>query len=708
MQRRQFIQLSAGTLTALLLQPTAQVAEAAPLLDVLNAPWPGPYLGLPPFDKIKMSDFDSALETAMKSYRAELRQIVVNRAASTFESVIVALENSGRAYNRISTLFGVYTSTKNTAEMQALERKWSPKFAAFRDEMIQNSALFAKVSQVYRSSQKDPKLSGEQRRLAWVYYDMFAHSGAQLNEAQKKELRETNQKLAALYTKFSQNVLADEENEHVVLDKPEDFAGLPDTLVAAVKAAAKDKKLEGKGIVRNTRSAIEPFLTYSSRRDLREKVFKMYVSRGDNANAHNNNQIVSQILELRAKFAHLLGNKTYAHWKLENSMAKKPETAMKLMMDVWPAAVARVKEEVAEMQALADREGAKHKIEAWDYRYYAEKVRKAKYDLDENEVKPYLQLEKMRDAIFYMAKRLYAFEFKQIQGVPLIHPDVTVYEVTRKGKTCGVWYFDPYARNGKSSGAWMNEYRTQEKFSKDVFPIVSNNANFIKASPTLLSFDDAETLFHEFGHALHGLNSNAHYPTVAGTNTPRDFVEFPSQLHENWFKTPEILSKFAIHYKTGEAIPKSLLEKIEKAATFNQGFAVTEFMASAIVDMKLHLDPTGKIDPAAFEKKTLQELGMPSEIVMRHRIPQFNHLFSGDGYSAGYYSYLWSQVLDHDAWEVFEEAGDPFDAKAAEKLQRCIMSVGNTMDPAQAYRNFRGRDPQIRGYLKAHGFPTKS
>ncbi len=408
---------------------------------------------------------------------------------------------------------------------------------------------------------------------------------------------------------------------------------------------------------------MEPFLTYSDRRDLREKVWRTYYSRGDNGDAHDNNAIITEILKLRAERAKLLGYPTHAHWRLENAMAKTPERAMALMEAVWTPAVARVHEEVADMQAIADKEGAKITIAPWDYRYYAEKVRKDKYDLDQNEVKPYLQLEKLREAMFWVAGELYGFQFTPVTDVPVYHPDVRVWKVSDPaGAHVGLWYFDPYARPGKRSGAWMNAYRSQERFDGAVTTIVSNNANFVKGKPgepILVSWDDASTLFHEFGHALHGLNSSVTYPSLSGTAVARDFVEFPSQLNEHWLETPEVLNRFALHYQTGKPMPKELVDKIERSSKFNQGFDTVEYLASALVDMKLHLAGDQTIDPRAFERDTLKALGMPSEIVMRHRTPQFSHVFSGDGYSAGYYSYLWSDTLTADAFEAFTRGGRP-------------------------------------------------
>ncbi len=439
----------------------------------------------------------------------------------------------------------------------------------------------------------------------------------------------------------------------------------------------------------------------------------MFVDRGDGGGQHDNNAIVAEILALRAERARLLGYETHAHWRLENAMAGTPERAMELMEAVWTPAVARVREEVADMQALADTEGAGITIEPWDYRYYAEKVRQARYDLDANEVKPYLQMDRLREGMFWVAGELFGFAFAPAAGVPVFHPDVAVWEVTDRtsGRHVGLWYFDPYARAGKRSGAWMNAYRTQERFDGEVTTLVSNNSNFVQGrpgEPVLISWDDARTLFHEFGHALHGLASSVRYPSLAGTSVPRDYVEFPSQLLEHWLATPEVLQRFAVHHETGEPIPQALVDRIERAATFNQGFATIEYLSSALVDMRLHLAGARPIDPDAFERETLVELGMPREIVMRHRTPQFQHVFGSDGYSAGYYSYLWSDVLTADAYGAFTEAGGPYDRAVAERLVRHVFSSGNTVDPAAAYRAFRGRDARVEALMQKRGFPAGS
>jgi peptidyl-dipeptidase Dcp len=498
-----------------------------------------------------------------------------------------------------------------------------------------------------------------------------------------------------------------------MLTSEKDLAGLPPSFVAAAAATAEERGKKGQWAIANTRSSMEPFLTYSDRRDLREKVWRTYYSRGDNGDAHDNNKIITEILRLRAERAKLLGYATHAHWRVEDQMARTPDRAMGLMEEVWKPAVARVHEEVADMQAVADKEGAKITIEPWDYRYYAEKVRKARYDLDENEIKPYLQLEKLREGMFWVAGQLFGFQFSPVSGVPVAQADIRVYEVkSADGKHVGLWYFDPYARPGKRSGAWMNEYRTQERFAGEVPTIVSNNANFVKGAagaPILVSWDDATTMFHEFGHALHGLSSNVSYPSLAGTNVARDYVEFPSQLLEHWLETPEVLNKYAVHYQTGRPIPAALVEKIKRASKFNQGFATVEYLAAALVDMKMHLAGDVATSPDAFERDTLARLGMPKEIVMRHRTPQFQHVFADDGYSAGYYSYLWADTLSADAWEAFTEAkGGPYDKELAKRLWQYVFSAGNTVDPAEAYRQFRGKDAGTSALMRKRGFPEPS
>jgi peptidyl-dipeptidase Dcp len=690
--------------------PAAASAAAAPAGAASNpllAEWTGPYGGVPPFDRVRVQDFRPALETAMAENLAEIERIAANPAPPTFENTLAAMERAGRSLERVSTSYGIWSSNMNTPDFQAVEREMAPRLAAFSDQITQNTALFRRIEAVYNSPEK-ARWTPEQQRLAWRYYTNFVRAGAQLDAAKKARLSEINQRLAGLYTNFSQNVLADESSQTVVIENEADLAGLPQSLRDAAAAAATAKGMPGKWVITNTRSSTDPFLTYSDRRDLRERVWRMFVNRGD-AGATDNNANISEILKLRAERANLLGYPTHAHWRLENAMAGTPERAMELMEAVWTPAVARVRQEVADMQQVANAEGAGITIEPWDYRYYMEKVRKARYDLDQNAVKPYLQLDRLREGMFWVAGELFGFTFTPVTGVPVYHEDVRVWEVKDRasGRHVGLWYFDPYARPGKRSGAWMNAYRSQERFDGPVTTIVSNNSNFVKAAPgepVLISWDDATTLFHEFGHALHGLSSNVTYPSLSGTAVARDYVEFPSQLLEHWLWTPEVLQRFAVHYQTGQPIPQELVDRIKRASTFNQGFMTVEYLASALVDMKLHLAGNADIDPDAFERETLAALGMPREIVMRHRTPQFGHVFSSDGYSAGYYSYLWSDVITADAAEAFVEGGGYYSPEVARRLRENIFSVGNTVDPAEGYRAFRGRDPQVEALMRKRGF----
>jgi peptidyl-dipeptidase Dcp len=676
--------------------------------NILLQPWTGPYNGVPPLDKIAIADFKPALLTSMTEAEDEINRITGNAEAPTFANTIEALEKSGQTFSRVINLYYVWSSNMNTPAFQDIDTEMQPVIAAYFDKFNQNTALFNRIAAVYNSPNERKKLDAEQVRLLDKYYNDFVFNGAMLDAEAKQRVADINQKLASLNTKFSQNLLADEEDRIIELTE-EQAKALPEAIRENAAEIAKSKGKSG-WVVSNTRSSIEPFTTYCSDRALREKAYKMFINRGDNGDANDNNALITEILQLRAERAQLLGFDTHAHWRLSNKMAKTPDKAMDLLLNVWTPAVARVKEEVADMQALANKENANITIEAWDYRYYAEKVRKAKYDIDENEVKPYMQLEKMREGMFWMAGELFNYDFSLLTNVPVFHPDVAVYKVSDKtsGKQVGLWYFDPYAREGKRSGAWMTAYREQSRNNGDVTTIVSNNSNFIKGKPgepILISFDDANTLFHEFGHALHGLASNVTYPKLSGTNVATDYVEFPSQILERWLSTPEILNKFALHYKTGEPIPQELVKRIENASRFNNGFGTVEYLASALIDMKLHLAGGIKIDPDAFEKAELAALGMPSEIVMRHRTPQFAHIFADDGYSAGYYSYLWSDVLSADAYEAFTEAGGAYDKVVGKRLIDNVFSVGGTVDEAEGYKAFRGKDPSIAALMAARGFP---
>ena len=706
MLRRTFLQTAAATamIGSLKMNLPAFAAEGAsdPMLDV----WTGAHGGFPPFDKITADLIKPALMKGMDLNRAEIEAIAANPEAPNFENTLAAMENAGRAMDRASTIYNIYTSVLNDKQMQAVEAEMSPVLSAFYDDITQNDALFQRIKAVFEA-RESAGLTDEQKRLAETVYKNFVRRGEALGVTDKARMKEINQALAGLYTKFGQNVLTDEEEDALVLESEADLAGLNAGLIESYRASAEGRGLAGKWAIANTRSSMEPFLTYSTRRDLREKGWRMWTSRGDKNGATDNKGVIRDILKLRAERAKLLGFASHAHWATDNNMAGTPDAAMALMMQVWEPAVARAREEIADMQKVADGENAGFAIEAWDYRFYAEKVRKAKYDIDDSEVKPYLQLGKLLEAMFWASGELYGLAFAKVEDVPVYHPDVTVYEVTREGKRVGLHFFDPYARGGKSSGAWMNAYRTQERFREETTPIVSNNSNFVKAGagqPVLISWDDASTLFHEFGHALHGLNSNVTYPTLAGTAVKRDFVEFPSQINEHWLPTPEVLSRFAIHAETGAAMPEALLKKIEAAKHFNQGFATVEYLASAIYDMKIHVESaSAEIDPAAFEKSALDELGLPKEIVMRHRPTAFGHIFSGDGYSAGYYVYLWADALTADAWELFAEKG-AYDKATAKSFLDNILSVGNSIAPDEAFRRFRGRDVDTGALMRDRGF----
>jgi peptidyl-dipeptidase Dcp len=658
------------------------------------APWTGPWGGVPAFDKIQVAHFKPAIEDGMAAQLAELEAITSNASAPTFENTIVAFEKSGAALTRSMSLFGVWSGGLSTPDFQALETELSPKLSAFRDSIIQNSKLFARIKTVYDGGRAG--LNEEQQRLLWRHYTSFTRHGAHLPDDKKRELSALNQQLATLTTRFSQNQLGDEEEDVLVIESREELAGLPESQISAAAAEATRRGRPGVWMISNSRSAMEPFLISSSNRALRERGWRMWTSRGDNGNARDNNKIAAEILLLRAKKAKLLGFATFAHWRLDDAMAKDPQNALDLMISVWTPAREQFRKDVKEIEALAG-----FKIEPWDYRAYAEKLRKAKYDIDLEELKPYLQLERLREAMFWVAKQLYGLRFEKRDGLPVFHPDVSVYEVWRDQKAVGLWYFDPYARPGKQSGAWMSAYRDQQRADGEVLTLVSNNSNFIKGQPTI-SWDDARTLFHEFGHALHGLLSNVTYPSLSGTNVVRDFVELPSQLNEHWLSTPEVLAFLA--NEKGESIPADLVARMEKARTFNEGFATAEAQSSAIVDMKLHLAGETPIDPKKFEAGILQEIGMPPELVMRHRIPHFGHIFSGDGYAAGYYSYIWAEVLERDVYQAFLEAGGPYDREVATRLHDTVLSVGDTVDPAAAFRAFRGRDPTADALLRAKGF----
>lgn len=687
----------------------ASSASQAGENNILLQAFKGPYGGVPAFDKMSLSDLEPAFEKAMAINLKEIEAIANNPAPPTFENVIVALEKAGAELSRIYTYYGIWRSNKSSPEFREIQGKLSPKLSAFSTKIIQNEKLFSRVKAVYESDEMK-QLTPEEQRVTWMRYNRFARNGATLDGEAKKRYAEINQELATLHTQFSNNVLADEEN-YVTYITEDQLDGLPASFVTAAKAAADARGESGKYAITNTRSSMDPFLTYSTNRELREKVWRTYYNRGDNGDTFDNNDIIKRILTLRDERVALLGYDNYAQWRLEDRMAKNPENAMDLMMKVWPAAIARVEEEVADMQAIADAEGADITIAPWDYRFYAEKVRQAKYDLDSNEVKQYLQLGKLREAMFYVAGRLFNFNFTPVEAgkVPVFHEDVKVWEVTDKtsGEHIGLWYLDPFARKGKRSGAWATTYRSYTTFDGKKTVLSSNNSNFVKGAEgeaTLISWDDAETYFHEFGHALHFLSANVKYPS--SHSGVRDYTEFQSQLLERWLTTDEVINQFLVHHETGEPIPAQLVEKIKKASTFNEGFKTTEYMASAIMDLKYHTTDPSKIDPDTFEREQLEQLDMPEEIVMRHRSPHFGHVFSSEGYAAAYYGYMWAEVLTADAAEAFMEApGGFYDEEVGERLVKYLFSVRNAMDPAEAYRKFRGRDAKVDALMRDRGFP---
>jgi peptidyl-dipeptidase Dcp len=691
-------------------EPTPElVAEVAPPVpnNILLADWSGPFAGVPPFDRVTPEIFPEALQYAIDELQREVRAVANARSAPTFANTVEPLERSGQRLERVLAVFGVMTSNMATPAYQALDREWSPRLAAASDEIILNPALFQRIRTIYEARESSG-LDAQQQRLVTRLYNQFVRSGANLNPEQKQQLTALNQQLAGLFAQFSERVLAD-ESTHIVATQAE-LAGVPEDVRNAAAAAARERNLPaGQFAIVNTRSAVDPILTFADNRALRERIWRAFVNRGDNGGASDTNAIIAQIVKARADRARLLGFETHAHWRMQDTMAGTPQRAMDLMMRVWPAAVARVREEVAEQQAVARRLGHRITIEPWDYRYYMEKVRQQRFNLSQDEIKPYFQLSNMIDGMFHMAGQLYGLEFHEITGrVPTWHPDIRVWHVAdRQGRDVGIFYGDMFARTGKRSGAWATTYRSRSRLLGDSIVLGSNNNNFTKpgpGEPVLISLDDAETLFHEFGHAIHYYLSDINYPSLGGT--PRDFVEYPSQVHENWVLTPEILNRFARHYRTNQPMPQSLVQRIEASRTFNQGFATVEYLASALVDMRLHLRPDGVVDPDTFERETLAELGMPREIAMRHRLPQFNHLFSSDAYSAGYYSYLWSEVMDADTWAAFQESGNVWDPATAQRFARYLLATGNETDRAEAYRQFRGRDPDVNALLRRRGFPT--
>ena len=676
--------------------------------NILIQEWTGPYGGVPAFDKMEVADIQSAVEYGMEENLKEIETIANNEAVPTFENTIEAMERSGAYLDRVFSYYGILSSNMSSPEFREVQAVLAPKLSEFSSKINQNEALFKRIKTVYDNAQKNP-LESDQQRVVELIYKGFAMRGAALDNEKKERYAAIDKELSVLYNKFSDNVLHDEENYVTYLNEDQ-LGGLSDGFIKSAAAIAKDNGQDDKYAITNTRSSMDPFLTYSNERDLRKQVWTNYYSRGDNNDEYDNKEIIAEILKLRRERVELLGHKNYAEWRLQDRMAKTPENALNLMEAVWPSAIARVAEEVADMQAIADAKGDNITIEPWDYRYYAEKVRVAKYDLNSDEVKQYLQLDKLREAMFYVAGRLFNYKFDPVPegSVPVFHEDVKVWEVTDldSGAHIGLWYLDPFARAGKRSGAWATTYRSHTTFDGKKTVLASNNSNFIKAAPgeaVLVSWDDAETFFHEFGHALHFFSSNVKYPTLNGG--VRDYTEFQSQLLERWLSTDEVISKYLVHYKTGEAIPDALVAKIKKAGTFNQGFGTTEYLASALMDMKLHLaDPDG-MDVGDFEKETLAALNMPKELPMRHRTPHFGHVFSGEGYATAYYGYMWADVLTADAAEAFTDSeGGFYDEDMVSKLVKYLFAPRNAIDPAEAYRLFRGRDAQIEALMRDRGF----
>lgn len=679
--------------------------------NVLIQEWTGPYNGVPAFDKISVDAIKPAMEEAMALNLAEIEDIANNPEPPSFENTIVAMESAGKALDRVYAYYGIMGSNVSSPEFRDVQTELAPKLSDFQSQIIQNEKLFQRIKRIYEASQDNP-MDPQEQRVVNLIYKRFEMNGANLDADKKERYAEINNELSSLYTKFANNVLHDEENYITYLDASQ-LGGLSESFIKSAAKIAADNGKDGKYAITNTRSSMDPFLTYSTERELRKKVWENYYSRGDNGDAYDNNAIIAEILKLRKERVGLMGYDNYAEWRLQDRMAKTPENAMDLMMAVWPAATARVKEEVADMQRIADQLGDASTIAPWDYRYYAEKVRKKTYDLDSDEVKQYLQLDKLTEAMFYVAGELFNYKFTPVaEGkVPVFHEDVKVWEVADKdtGKHIGLWYLDPYARQGKRSGAWATTYRSSDSFEGEKNVLASNNSNFVKPAPgeaVLVSWDDATTFFHEFGHALHFFSADVKYPTLNGG--VRDYTEFQSQLLERWLSTDRVINRFLVHYKTGAPMPKELVEKIKAASTFNQGFGTTEYLASALMDMKLHLaDPTD-IDIDAFERKTLDELGMPKELPMRHRTPHFGHVFSGEGYATAYYGYMWADVLTSDASEAFREAeGGFYDKNVADKLVTYLFAPRNAVDPAEAYRKFRGRDAKIEALMRDRGFPVQ-
>jgi peptidyl-dipeptidase Dcp len=670
----------------------------------LLAAWTTPF-ETPPFGEIRPEHFMPAFEQAFADHAAEIAAIVNDLAEPDFDNTVTALERSGKLLNRVSAVFYALVSAHSNPELLAIESDVALRQARHWNPILMNAALFSRVGKVYeRRDALD--LTGEQKRLLERTFIRFRRAGAGLDETRKQRMAEINERLAHLSTEFSHHLLAEEQGWTLELG-PNDRDGLSAPFIAAAEAAAAERGQPGKAVVTLSRSSVEPFLQSSTRRDLREKVYKAFIARGDNGNENDNSAVIGEILKLREESAKLLGYETFAAYRLEDSMAKTPQNVRKLLERVWTPARARAMADRDAMQALIAEEGGNFKFAAWDWRYYAEKLRQRRANFDDSAIKPYLTLDGMIAAAFDTAHRLFGLSFVERKDVPVWHPDVRVWQVTRDGQDVGLFYGDYFARASKRSGAWMTSTRDQQKLDGAVTPLILNVCNFSKGAngePALLSPDDARTLFHEFGHGLHGLLSNVVYPSLSGTSVFTDFVELPSQLYEHWQEQPQVLRQFARHYKTGEPLPDDLLQRFLAARKFNQGFATVEYVSNALIDLEFHSQPASVAqDVRAFERKELDKIGMPEEIALRHRPTQFGHIFSGDHYAAGYYSYMWSEVMDADAFGAFEEAGDIFDPKVARRLHDNIYSSGGSRDPEDAYVAFRGRPPEPEALLRRRG-----
>lgn len=657
--------------------------------------------GVPPFDKIRLEHYEPAFLKGIEEQNANIDAIVNNSEAPTFENVIVALDNSSPTLDRVSAIFYNMTEAETTDDLKELSIKLAPTLSEHSDNISLNQDLFKKVDAVYQ--QKDALgLTTEQQRLLEETYKGFVRSGANLSPEKQARLREVNKELSTLGIKFSDNVLNENNAFKLYIDKEEDLAGLPDWFRQSAAEKAKEDGQEGKWLFTLGNASRLPFLQYSENRPLREQMYKAYINRGNNNDKNDNKKIITDIIKLRLEKAQLLGFDCYSNFVLDNTMAKNSTTVMEFLNNLWSYSLPKAKAEAVELQNIMDKEGKGEKLEAWDWWFYTEKLRKEKYNLEEDEIKPYFKLENVREGAFAVANKLYGITLTKLEGIPVYHPDVEVFEVKdADGSHLGVFYVDYFPRPGKSGGAWMSNYREQQGAIR---PLVCNVCSFTQPvgdMPSLLTIDEVETLFHEFGHALHGLLTKCNYKGISGTNVVRDFVELPSQINEHWATEPEVLKMYAKHYQTGETIPDSLIEKILNQKTFNQGFMTTELLAAAILDMNLHnLTDTQNLDVLAYEKEAMDKLELIPEIAPRYRTTYFNHIIGG--YAAGYYSYLWANVLDNDAFEAFKEHGI-FDKKTADLFRNNVLEKGNSEDPMTLYKNFRGTEPQLEPMLKNRG-----